>query len=209
MGPGTVGCMDTHTTLTEDINTILDGWADDTHLIRVHDDARRVELAVRVMNRCCPTYPDPGVAWDWVDVGPAGWLLRGSWSAECRGCGAMSRNWVHDGITIGSDLTDDEISEQVISLRDAVETTAATKAAAEADETLAGLRRDMDAEIEALQACDDPEDWDDEVDRLPSVDDMSEPGVGVDHDGTGLVAWTYDPAGGDMIEVTAPLPARP
>ena len=43
--------------LTDEVEQELGGWADNNHLVRVHDDARWVELAIRVgaTSKVCST----------------------------------------------------------------------------------------------------------------------------------------------------------
>ena len=188
--------------LVDELDLVLDGWADDNHLVRVHEGARWVELAIRVAPTCCETQSDPGPGWDWLDhVDGRGWVVKGSWDAACRGCGQWSQNWVHVGVRVGEQFD----PEQIVELKESVEYDASKLRTRLRSDVYESLKRQLTAAVEEAQAMvlDDPID----LPGWPDVNSMNEPGVGME--GLSLVAWGYDPTGnGDILEVRAALSPR-
>lgn len=170
--------METHETLTDQVDAILAGWVDDTHQYRVHDGMGHIEITERVTPLCCPAHADPGPSWDEVALGPGGWQIPAYYAAECTGCGGVSRNWTAVRRTMGSDEDVDGVVAQMLATLDA---DAKDMATAKIDEIRTHLGQQLDGYLW------EPEDLDD----LPTVDTMASPGIGAD--GGDVVAWEFGP----------------
>lgn len=149
-----------------------------------------VELA-RKFSECCPTQRN-GPAWDWVDGG----RITGSWGGQCGGCGGQGGGWVRTGASDLSDVPDEELSDRIEKML--------TELDAQWDEAVERKVTEVTTELERdlRDARDLVASGDAELDDYPSLDNMTEPGVGRDDEG--LVAWDYDPrdsTSSDFIEV--------
>lgn len=179
----------------------------DTTNVQTHRQGDYVEAAAPTHGGCCPDCPTQrtGPAWDLVEHGQ----ITGSYGGgQCGGCGQLGKGWVATGaskLPADEDDHEDFIGALII------------EAAALRDQEYARSRSILRADLaeQLTEAIDDmpsspfdtdDEEWDDWM-REHDVDFSNSGGDGplfIEHDGTGLVAWAYDPADstGAGIEVT-------